>query len=185
VQEKREGFMPKDTKKWPPTADDDTDGSGTGSLFDADESGSGTSGGGQSGKIEFRFQDAMQVPSRDDQLPASEIRRLEFVHKDVHKEWVTKQKHTRIERAARKDGHPTQRLPAEYQVGYGGGGGSISKYKKHPISDKFRGMADPKENPVPDLRDSQTNSELKDKLENQLQHRLQNQPKFNPRPRPV
>jgi hypothetical protein len=177
--------MVKDPKKLLPQDDEDTDGSNTGSLFDAGEGGTGTSGGGQSGKIEFRFQDAMQIPSRDDLLPANEIRRLEFVHKETHKEWVTKQKNTRIERAARKEGHPTQRLPAQYQVGYGGGGGSMSRYKKHPISDKFRGMADPQQNPVPNLNDSQTNAELKEQLQNQLRNRLQNQPKFNPRPRPI
>lgn len=177
--------MVKDPKKWSPEDDEEADGSNTGSLFDAGEGGSGASGGGQTGKIAFTFHDAMQVPSRDDLLPANEIRRLEFVHKDTHKEWVTKQKHTRIERTARKEGHPTQRLPAQYQVGYGGGGGGVSKYKKHPISDKFRGMADPQVNGVPDLNDAQTNSELKDKLENQLRNRLQNTPKFNPRPRPA
>ncbi|MES2216895.1 MAG: hypothetical protein V4501_00645 [Pseudomonadota bacterium] len=175
--------MVKEPKNWPQKAADVDDSGSTGSLFDAEEGGTGASGGGQAGKIEFRFHDAMQVPSRDDNLPASEIRRLEFVHKDTHKEWVTKQKHTRAERSARKEGHPI-RVPAQYQPGYGSGGG-VSRYKKHPISDKFRGMADPQTNPVANLNDSQTNSELKEKLENQLRNRLQNTPKFNPRPRPV
>jgi hypothetical protein len=176
--------MVKDPKKSPDDEIDDTDGTGTGSLFDGEQGGTGGTGGGQTGKIEFRFHDAMQITSRDDNLPANEIKRLEFVHKDVHKEWVKKQMHTRIERAARKEGQPGVRVPAQYRAGYGGDGG-MSRFKKHPISDKFRGMADPQVNAVPNLNDSQTNSELKDKLENQLRHRLQNAPKFNPRPRPV
>jgi hypothetical protein len=70
-------------------------------------------------------------------------------------------------------------------VGYGGGGGALSKYKKHPVSDKMRGMADPQVIGVPGLNDAATNADLKDRLENKLQNRYQNVPKFNPRPRPA
>lgn len=154
-----------------------------------DEGSSGKSGsGGQTGAVEFRFKDAMSVAGRDDTRPPSEIRRLQVVHKDIHKERVKKAMHTRKDRASRKDGNPAIRQPAQYQVGYGGGG-AISKYKKHPVSDKMRGMADPQVIGIPGLQDASTNSELKDRLENKLQNQLQNRyqnvPKFNPRPRPV
>ena len=175
--------MVKDNRKWPQDGEDTGDDS-TGSLFDADEGGTGTSGGGQTGKIAFHYKDAMEAPKRDDALPPNEIRRLQFVHNDEHRVKVTKQKQTRADREARKEGSPAIRVPAQYQAGYGGGGG-VSRFKKHPVSDKFRGMADPQVNAVPNLNDSQTNADLKERLENQLQNKHRNTPKFNPRPRPA
>jgi hypothetical protein len=175
--------MVKDDKNPPQDDEDAADGS-TGSLFDADEGGAGTSGGGQAGKIAFHYKDAMEAPKRDDTLPPNEIRRLQFVHNDEHRVKVKKQMQIRNDRESRKEGSPAIRVPAQYQQGYGGGGG-VSRFKKHPVSDKFRGMADPQVNAIPNLNDSQTNSELKDRLENQLQNKFRNTPKFNPRPRPV
>jgi hypothetical protein len=172
--------------------DEDDQDTGTGSFYDAQEdSGTGGTGGkggtgGQTGAVEFRYKDAMST-RRDDVLPPNEIRRLQIVHKDIHKERVKKQMLSRKDRAARLAGNPAVRQPAQYQVGYGGSGGALSRYKKHPVTDKMRGMADPQVIGVPNLSDATTNADLKDRLENQLQnrHRYQNVPKFNPRPRPV
>jgi hypothetical protein len=154
-------------KKIPLTGDDSEDG--------------GTSG--QTGEIEFRYKDAMSVANRDDLLPASEIKRLLIVHKDIHKQRVDKQKATREQRNALKEGKYV--APSVAQQLAGGGGGSVSPYKKHPISDRaqFSGV-DKQVVGIPTLNEANTNSELKDKLENKLQNRLQNTPKFNPRPRP-
>ena len=145
----------------------------------------GGSAGGQTGTVAFHYQDAMETPKRDDTLPANEIRRLQFVHSDSHKDKVTKQKQARADRAARKEGNPAVRASAQMGYGVGGGGGGISRFKKHPVSDKFRGLADPQVNAVPNLNDAQTNADLKQKLENQLQNKYRNTPKFNPRPRPA
>ena len=151
-----------------------------------DEDGeAGGSAGGQTGKIEFRYQDAISAPKRDDLLPPSEIRRLLIVHKDVHKERVNKQKATREERAARKEGKYIVPTVAQ-QLGRGGGGGS-SPYKKHPISNsaQFSGI-DLEVTSLPSENKADTNPELKDKLENKLKlgNKLQARPQFNPRPRP-
>jgi hypothetical protein len=146
------------------------------------ESGSG-SFGGQTGEVEFRFHDATQVANRDDLLPPEEIKRLLIVHKETHKARVDKQKITREQRNALKQGVYVAPTVAQ-QLGRGGSGGSVSPYKKHPISDKaqFSGI-DKQVIGIPSLNEADTNPEQKDKLENRLQNRLQNAPKFNPRPR--
>ena len=155
-----------------------------GKKISEEEDDEGSQGsGGQTGEIEFRYKDAMSVANRDDLLPASEIKRLLIVHKDIHKERVDKQKATRAERNALKEGKYV--APSIAQQLSGRGAGRSSPYKKHPISDKaqFSGV-DKQVVGIPTLNEAKTNEELKDKLENKLQNRLQNAPKFNPRPRP-
>jgi hypothetical protein len=146
---------------------------------DSDEGGNG----GQTGEIEFRYKDAMSVANRDDLLPATEIKRLLIVHKDIHKQRVDKQKATREERNALKQGKYV--VPSVAQQLAGGRGAKVSPYKKHRISDmaQFSGV-DKQVVGIPSLSDAKTNEELKDKLENKLQNRLQNTPSFNPRYRP-
>lgn len=140
--------------------------------------GSSTGSGGKTGEIVFRFRDAMSLPPRDDMLPPSEIRRLLIVHKDLHKERVTKQKNTRQDRAAIKEGRT---------IGYRHGQGqgyNQTNYKKHPISNKaqFSGI-DKQTQVLPTQFEAETNNEMRDKLENRFTHR--NMPRFHPKPRPV
>jgi hypothetical protein len=151
---------------------------------DDDDSSGGL--GGVSGEIEFRFQDAMMVANRDDLLSPSEIKRLLIVQKETHKLRVDKQKATREERKALKDGKfviPT----AAQQLRGTGGGNRMSAFKKHPISDmaQFSGI-DKQVIGIPNLNEADTNQELKDKLENKLENRLQNrlQNKNTPKYRP-
>jgi len=152
---------------------------------DDEETGSGTIGGG-TGEIEFRYHDAMGVPTRDDLLPPAEIKRLLTVHNDVHKERVQKQKVEREQRAAVKEGRYVAPTAAQTQKGLRGSGSS--QYKKHPISDKaqFSGI-DKQVVGIANLNEANTNDEMKEALENQLENRLQHRaaPSFNPRPRPV
>jgi hypothetical protein len=151
---------------------------------ETDDQGDTVSTGGQTGKIAFRYQDAMAVPKRDDLLSPGEIKRLLIVHKDVHKLRVDKQKATRAERAALKEGKRLAQTAAQ-QLGRGGSGGGTSKRREHPISKKaqFSGI-DTQIVGIPSQNEANTNSELKDKLENQLQNQNRHTPKFNPRPRP-
>jgi hypothetical protein len=79
---------PKAGKKGQGEEEDDQDTGGTGSFYDAQDDGStgGKGGtGGQTGAVEFRYKDAMSTGSRDDTLAPNEIRRLQIVHKDIHK----------------------------------------------------------------------------------------------------
>lgn len=167
-------------------------------LAEEDEGGStgagagtdtGTGGiGGSTGEIAFRYKDPMSGPNRDDLLPASEIKRLLIVHKELHKERVDKQRSTRAERAAKKEGRYIP-LTVEQQIRNGlrsGSAGGSSKYKKHRISDKaqFSGI-DKQVVGIASINEAQTNEKARDALENKLENRLQNRatPKFNPRPR--
>ncbi|MDR3477352.1 MAG: hypothetical protein P4M14_04905 [Gammaproteobacteria bacterium] len=149
----------------------------------------GTGTGGSTGEIAFRYKDPLSGPTRDDLLPAAEIKRLLSVHKEIHKGRVEKQKMARDERAAKKDGRyipPTVLQQIRKGLGGGGAGGS-SKYKKHPISDKaqFSGI-DKQVVGIAAINEAHTNEDVKDALDNKLENRLQNRatPKFNPRPRP-
>ena len=144
-----------------------------------DESGTQTGQGGQTGAIEFRFHDFMQLPPRDDALPPQELKRLLIMHKELHKSLVKKQKEKRRTRANQKDNKFTQNY--SLQNGFGGG---RSKFKAHPLKDKaqFSGI----EEVLPADFNADTNPEMQDKLENrnELKHRLTNQPKYtSPRPR--
>ncbi len=138
-----------------------------------DESGSQTGGegkGGQTGKIIYRYRDAASLPPRDDALPPGEIKRLLIVHADLHKAYTEKQKVTRKERAALKEGKKI--LAHRQQLGMGGGGG-LSNYKKHPLTNRaqFSGM-DKQIIGLPTELEANTNQELQDKLENRYQHRF-------------
>jgi hypothetical protein len=146
-----------------------------------DEDG-GTEAGGKTGAIEFRYKDPLLGPARDDLLAPQEINRLLIVHQDVHKEHVRKQQQTREDRLALKEGRQSI-LQQRARQGLGGGGSGISRFKKHPISDKaqFSGIVDKKVIGVPS--EAETNAELQDKLENKYQNKYVNTPKFNPRPR--
>jgi len=152
------------------------------------ESGEGEGGiSGQTGEIKFHYRDILSTDPRDDVLPEAEIRRLLIVHEAIHKERVDKQKATRKERDDIKNG----RVNAKNYDGLGlrkGGGGDISPYKKHPVSNyaQFSGATDRKITGVPSDSLAETNDDIKqdllDKLELRFQHK--NVPKFNPKPRP-
>ena len=146
---------------------------------DEEEGGEGQSGVG--GKIHFRYKDAASLGPRDDMLPPHEIRRLLEVHGSLHKQRVDKQKLTRQERAALKEGKVHLKSATQQASALRNGG--ISKYKKHPISNKaqFSGM-DRQMIGVPSEFDAETNLEMRDKLENRFTHR--NTPKFNPTLKP-
>jgi hypothetical protein len=175
----------------PPSEEDEAGRSGrTGSLYDAsqdDEGGTGESGtGGKTGAIEFRLQDGSAGLRRDDLLAPNELKRLLQVHDELHKGRVNKQKITREERAAQKDGRYVTSMESKYRQGLGGGGGgTASRFKKHPISNmaQFSGI-DKQVVGVPTLNEAETNSDLKNDLENRLENKYRNTPRFNPRPRP-
>jgi hypothetical protein len=159
-------------------------------LNEEDDSGQGSfggtgdeSGGGIGGKIHFRFRDAASLPPRDDVLPITEIKRLLIVHGELHKERVDKQKQTRKERAALKEGKKLATHGQQQRQGFGGS----ARFKQHPIANKaqFSGI-DKQVTGLPTEFDAETNAEMQDRLENRLQNRLQHQnvPRFNPTPRP-
>jgi hypothetical protein len=102
----------------------------------------------------------------------------------VHKNTVEKQKQLRTERAALKEGKYVPSMEKKLSQGLGGGQGGMSKFKKHPISDRaqFSGI-DKQVVGVPTLSETNTNDDLREALENRLENRYQNQPKFNPKPR--
>lgn len=160
-----------------PDDKEDSDGSG-GYLYDSnstqEESGEGGQGG-KSGEIEFRYHDVLSAPKRDDLLPPGEIKRLLIVHQEVHKDRVVKQKIAREQRAALKEGRYVAPTAEQLRQGLSGGGGGVSPYKKHPISNmaQFSGV-DKQVVGVPTLNEADTNPEMKDALENRLQNRLEN-----------
>jgi hypothetical protein len=153
--------------------------------FDDEEEGGGT--GGQTGEIEFRYQDAMSVAKRDDLLPPGEIKRLLIVHKDVHKLRVDNQKALREQRAVLKEGKYVAPTVAQ-QLAAGRGGGRSSPYKTHRLTQhaQFSGMVDQKMVGIPSENNAETNPEMKDKLENRLElgNKLTARPQFHPKPRP-
>jgi hypothetical protein len=188
----------KDKQTLHSTSDDDEGrGTSTGSLYDAsldskrnetvdDDSDTGSSGGGKTGAIEFRFQDGMAGLRRDDLLAPNEMNRLMLVHENMHKARVEKQRITRQDRAAKKEGRFVAQPESRNRHGLGGGGGGgSSKFKKHPISNmaQFSGI-DKQVVGVPSLNEAETNAEMKDTLENRLENKYRNTPRFNPRPRP-
>lgn len=149
---------------------------------DDEEGGEGESGsGGVEGKVQFRYKDAASLGPRDDMLPPHEIQRLIVIHRDLHKERVDKQKSTRKERQALKEGKIYQKNATQQalQMGQSGAG----RYKQHPISNKaqFSGM-DRQMTITPNDFDAETNLEMREKLENRFTHT--NVPQFNPKPRP-
>ena len=147
---------------------------------DSEEGGkSGT--GGKSGEIHFKFRDAMSLPPRDDALPPSELKRLLTVHVELHKQRVDKQKTSRQERAAIKAGKTHIQSLNQRALGQSGGG-SGSKYKKHPISNSAYFSGDRQTIGLPTEYNAETNLEAGEKLENRFVNRQV--PRFNPKPRP-
>jgi hypothetical protein len=151
---------------------------------DWDEEGQGgeggqTGSGGKSGEIGFRIQTEI---FRDDLLHPGEIKRLLQIHSEAHKEFVNKQKILRKERAALKEGRKDY---SAQQRGTHSGGTTVSRYKKHPISNKaqFSGI-DKQVSTLPSENEAETNEKLRNDLENRYNHRLQPTRQFNPKPRP-
>ncbi len=135
---------------------------------------SGTTGeGGVAGGIHFRYQDAMSIAPRDDVLPPHEIKRLLLLHKELHKEYVVKQK---LERQNRK------KLKAEGKMlsaARGHDAGQRSLFRDHPLLSKkaqFNG-ADRQVTPDPNANMANTN----EGQQNELQHRLAPQPQLQNR----
>lgn len=153
---------------------------------DDEDEGEGRSG--QSGKVHFRYKDAMSVVPRDDAVSEPEAKRLLGMHEELHKAQVVKQRITRQDRLAAKEGRLTlaEKAGKTLQAGRGGGG-SYSPYKQHPISRtaQFSGI-DRQVIAVPSENRAETNDDPRNELENRLELRntLQNTPKFNPKPRP-
>lgn len=166
--------------------------------IDQDEEGtqegeSGSTGqGGVAGEVRFRYHESLASKPRDDALPPTEIKRLLAIHHDLHKEYVNKQKLTRKERKALKEGIIKLATTAN-RLGHGQGKGRASSYKQHPITNKaqFSGM-DRQVIGLPNENMSKTNDDKRKDLENRLENRhenrnelrYQNAPKFNPTPRP-
>lgn len=157
--------------------------------WDEDDSQGGAGGrsgeggkGGKSGEVNFRFKTEIY---RDEQLPPGEIKRLLEIHKESHKAYVEKQKETRKERAFLKEGRKDLVDQHRARFGMGGGGGSSSRYKKHPISNKaqFSGI-DKQVSALPTENEANTNSELRNELENRYNYKHQPTRQFNPKPRP-
>ncbi len=149
---------------------------------------SGDSKGGKTGAVEFHYRDILSTDERDDNLPEAEAKHLLTVQIARHYELVNEQRLKRKERDAIKNGRVnTSSYDALGLRRGGGGGGDISPYKKHPISDnaQFSGATDRKVTGVPCENNAETNEQNKNDLLNELQlrHRLTHQPKFNPRPR--
>lgn len=138
--------------------------------------------GGKTGEIEFRDKGAFLGQRRDDLLPPEELRRLLMVHKEVHKGRVEKQKHTREQRAAQKEGRYVP--PRQQQTRGLGGGGSAAKHSNHPLlsaKPQFDGI-DKQLVGVPNKNEADTNPEAREALEERLENKLRNAPRFNPRP---
>lgn len=160
-------------------------------FYKEEDDDSGSTGTGT--KIHFRYRDSMALPPRDDVLPPAELKRLIQVHTDLHKSSVEKQKQTRKERTAAKEGK--LHLSANYQQGYGHGYGQgrSNQYKKHPIADKAYFSGIDKQNLIlPSEYNAETNLEkqqeldyrLENQLKNRLENRLANRPAFNPKLKP-
>ena len=142
--------------------------------------------GGTTGEIEFHYKDAAQLDNRDDLLTPAEKKRILAVLPEAHKDLVHKQRQTREERKALKEGKKSAEL--NQKRGLGSGAGYQSRFKEHPISQKaqFSGI-DRQVIALPNQNEAETNPEMKDRLENRLENRLtnrlQNTKTFNPKPR--
>jgi hypothetical protein len=93
-----------------------------------DEKGGDQEGGseGTGTGIEFHF-DVLTPEPRDDALPPNEIKRLLAQHQDIHKARVDKQKLTRKERQALKEGRAALISAANFRAGFNAGGGGPPK----------------------------------------------------------
>lgn len=152
-----------------------------------DQDGDGDTGhSGSSGEIQFRYKDAYSVDPRDDVLPQPEIDRLLVIHKELHKDLVEKQKATKENYLAMKNGQ-TAKNAAQYSLGRHGGATHSSswQFKENPrFKGKPKGMRDKQVDFRPTELDATSNEALRDRLENRLENKLQlqQQPKFNPKP---
>lgn len=155
--------------------------------YDKNHEDEGEGEGGSTSGIEFRYHDVSSTEQRDDALSPEELKRLQAVHKDVHKARVDKQKITRKERKEAKEGPVNLTTRKAYKGEMGtGGGGAYSKYKTHPVAIKFSGIRDQKISAIPSENIAETNQEQKQELENKNENklRLNYQPGFNPKLRP-
>src|SRR5689334_22235178 len=92
---------------------------------DQDDSGTEEGGaGGKTGAIGFHYKDALSTEPRDDELPAAQTKHLVIVHKDLHEDRVKKQKITRKEREALKQGRQAVSVMNKNILGRGGSGGT-------------------------------------------------------------
>ncbi len=115
------------------------------------------------------------------------------MHEGIHKERVNNQKEKRKERDDIKNGRVKANnydaLGLRIGGGAGGGSGSTSPYKNHPLSNhaQFSGATDRKVTGVPSDSLSETNDKNKNEnelnLTHQLTNRLKQAPKFHPKPR--
>lgn len=147
------------------------------SKKDDDETGST----GKSGQVEFRDFLSSGVPTRDDQLPYEEKKRLLIVHKESNENKVKKQKELRDQRKALREGKISL-----HDFRQGMGNGMSSQYKINPIlADKaqFSGI-DPQVNSIPNEHIAETNPEMREKLEHafRLRYQPEHAPKFHPKP---
>lgn len=158
--------MAKDVDKYKKNSGDDDD----------TDAGSG----GQAGSVEFHDFLGVGGESRDDQLSAAERERLLSAHHGLHEALVKKQKATREERKAMKEGKLSRE---NYREGLQN---KSSQFPSHPIlSDKaqFSGI-DRQVNNLSTENLADTNDDLRNELNHQynLVHRPENAPKFNPKP---
>ncbi|MCC2666979.1 MAG: hypothetical protein K0S63_895 [Gammaproteobacteria bacterium] len=145
--------------------------------------------GGKTGDVEFH----LFIPaSRDDTLSPNEMARLLHMHEELHKVQVDTQKATRKEREKIKNNPKSTAGYDSLGLHNGGGGGTQSVYKTHPLSNhaQFSGATDKKVTGVPSDNLAQTNENEKQELIEKLdlrfqhQHQYKNTPKFSPKPRP-
>jgi hypothetical protein len=149
-------------------------------YLDDDEDDSGQSG--QTGQIAFRDFLAANERLRDDLLPPDEKKRLLIVHRDLHKDYVKKQKEAQDQRQALKEGKVSLHAYRQEK----GLSGTAHAFSNHPIlSNKaqFSGI-DKQVNALPNENLAETNPKNRHELELRLTNRLTNQPKntFNPKP---
>lgn len=151
-----------------------------------DEEDEGSGSGGQSGEIQFRYQDAMSVAPRDDALPPGDERRLLAIENAQHKSAVDRQRNLIKERQAKKEGRIFFNPDNQNSFGLGEGfdpGAGQNPNKPHPITQfaQFSGQ-DPQVVAIPGENRDTNNLEKRNELKYQNQLKLKNAPKFNPRP---
>jgi hypothetical protein len=147
-------------------------------FMNSDEDDSGTSSGGQGGKIAFvDFLDT-HATRRDDALPLHERQHLLAIHKDVHEAKVKHQKEQIEQNKNVKSGKITL---GAYRAAKGGAG-AASAFKNNPELKNYGTLVDPKVSQSPNESAAETNPEKRDELQNKLRLGHQFTPKFNPKP---
>lgn len=145
------------------------------------EGGSGTSTGGQGGKIAFRDFLATGQNLRDDLLPFEEKKRLIAAHQDIHEIKVKQQKEKRDHYKDLKNG----KIALNTFRGLMGKGAS-SAFKPNPIlanQAQFSGI-DKQVTSLPTENLAETNDDKRNELLNELKYQLgyEARPTFNPKP---